>query len=79
VPADPAPAVDAALRFVADSPCPLVIVPIEDLLGLEEQPNLPGTTTEHPNWRRRMPDSTAALLARPDVSRRTALLTKATA
>nr|WP_276046479.1 MULTISPECIES: 4-alpha-glucanotransferase [unclassified Sphingomonas] len=79
VPAEPAPAVDAALRFVADSPCPLVIVPIEDLLGLEEQPNLPGTTTEHPNWRRRMPDTTVALLARPDVSRRTALLTKATA
>ena len=33
----------------------LVALPIEDILGLEEQPNLPGTTSEHPNWRRRLP------------------------
>ena len=36
--------------------------------------NLPGTTDEHPNWRRRMPDTTEALLARPEVARRTAIL-----
>ncbi|WP_152206839.1 4-alpha-glucanotransferase [Marinobacter changyiensis] len=37
---------------------PLAILPVEDLLGLEEQANLPGTITEHPNWRRRWsPDS----------------------
>ena len=74
VPNDPAPAVDAAIAFTAQSPCPLTIVPLEDLVGIEEQPNLPGTTDEHPNWRRRMPDTTEALLARPDVARRIALL-----
>ena len=33
----------------------LALFPAEDLLGVEEQPNLPGTTDEHPNWRRRLP------------------------
>jgi 4-alpha-glucanotransferase len=28
---------------------------IEDALGVIEQANIPGTTTEHPNWRRRLP------------------------
>lgn len=74
LPNDAASAVDAALRFVAQAPCPLTIVPLEDLVGLEEQPNLPGTTDEHPNWRRRMPDTTVGLLARPEVARRTAIL-----
>ena len=30
---------------------------------MEEQPNIPGTVDEHPNWRRRMPGATDALLA----------------
>jgi 4-alpha-glucanotransferase len=47
-------AVDAALAFVAQSPSPLMLVPVEDLLGLAQQPNLPGTIDEHPNWRRRL-------------------------
>ncbi|MGE0425560.1 MAG: 4-alpha-glucanotransferase [Reyranellaceae bacterium] len=53
-PNEPMPAVDAALGLVAASPSPLAIVPIEDVLGLAEQPNLPGTIDEHPNWRRRL-------------------------
>ncbi len=75
-PGDPpaAPPVDAMIAHVAEAPCPLAIVPLEDLLALEEQPNLPGTIDEHPNWRRRMDAPTAALLARRDVARRTALL-----
>jgi 4-alpha-glucanotransferase len=44
----------AILRFVATTPSPLMIVPVEDLLGLPEQPNLPGTVDTHPNWRRRL-------------------------
>ena len=75
-PGDPpvAAPVDAMIAHVASAPCPLAIVPLEDLLGLEEQPNLPGTIDEHPNWRRRMDAPTAALLARRDVARRAALL-----
>ncbi|KTT69400.1 4-alpha-glucanotransferase [Sphingomonas endophytica] len=66
--------VDAIIAHVAGAPCPLAIVPLEDLLGLEEQPNLPGTVDEHPNWRRRMDAPTEALLARREVARRIALL-----
>ncbi|BBC73443.1 4-alpha-glucanotransferase [Altererythrobacter sp. B11] len=77
-PADePGAFVEAALAHVASAPCELAILPLEDLAGLREQPNLPGTTDEHPNWRRRMPDTTPALLARPDVIRRIARVDEA--
>jgi 4-alpha-glucanotransferase len=50
--------VDGAIRHIAGTASPLALVPLEDLLGLTEQPNLPGTVTEYPNWRRRLaPDS----------------------
>jgi 4-alpha-glucanotransferase len=48
-------AVLPALLHVAGSACDLAILPIEDALGEVEQPNLPGTIDEHPNWRRRLP------------------------
>jgi len=47
--------VDAAYRFLAAAPARLLVVQIEDVLGLEEQSNLPGTVDEHPNWRRKLP------------------------
>ena len=49
--------VDAILRLVAMTAAPLALFPMEDILGLEDQPNLPGSTHEHPNWRRRLPFS----------------------
>lgn len=52
-PPDQAP-VDEALAFVAATPGPLATFPLEDLLALVEQPNLPGSIDEHPNWRRRV-------------------------
>ncbi|RDU95103.1 4-alpha-glucanotransferase [Trinickia dinghuensis] len=52
-PKDHAP-VDEALAFVASTPAPLALYPLEDLLGLPDQPNLPGSIDEHPNWRRRL-------------------------
>lgn len=48
-------AVDGATVFVGKTPCRLAVLPVEDICGLEEQPNLPGTIDEHPNWRRRLP------------------------
>ncbi|MBU2289457.1 MAG: 4-alpha-glucanotransferase, partial [Gammaproteobacteria bacterium] len=69
-PEDTKPVVDAALAFVASAPSALVILPMEDVVGLVEQPNLPGTIDEHPNWRRRMPDTTGALLERPGMAAR---------
>ncbi|MCQ8240633.1 4-alpha-glucanotransferase [Rhizosaccharibacter radicis] len=57
------PAVDAAVNHVGGSNCELAVIPMEDILALEEQPNIPGTTDEHPNWRRRMPAEVGALLS----------------
>ncbi|WP_404480778.1 4-alpha-glucanotransferase [Novosphingobium sp. BL-52-GroH] len=61
-PDDPAPVVEAALRHIGRTACGLAIAPLEDLLAAREQPNLPGTITEHPNWRRRLEAPIAALL-----------------
>ena len=69
--------VDAALAYVGNTPCVLAILPMEDVVGLDEQPNLPGTMDEHPNWRRRMPDSTDRLLDRAEVVSRVDLLNAA--
>jgi 4-alpha-glucanotransferase len=57
------PPVDAALAHVASTACRLALAPLEDLLGLREQPNLPGTIDEHPNWRRRLPEGAHRLEA----------------
>lgn len=65
---------DAALGFVGRTPAPLVVIPVEDALALEEQPNLPGTVDEHPNWRRRLRPQAADLLEDPDVRRRLGIL-----
>jgi 4-alpha-glucanotransferase len=62
--------VDAAVRFIAKTEVPLSLIPLEDLLGQVEQPNLPGTITEHPNWRRRLPVSAEAVLQSEAVARR---------
>ncbi|MFN4014724.1 MAG: 4-alpha-glucanotransferase [Reyranella sp.] len=71
---DPPPVVDAALGFVASSPAPLMLAPLEDLLGLADQPNLPGTIDEHPNWRRRLEPPAAELFDDPVVARRAAAI-----
>ncbi|GAB6968502.1 4-alpha-glucanotransferase [Komagataeibacter kakiaceti JCM 25156] len=69
-PAGARPVVDGAIGFVASTACPLTVVPVEDMLGLPEQPNLPGTTSGHPNWQRRYPGMTATLLSGADARRR---------
>ncbi|MDJ0820947.1 MAG: 4-alpha-glucanotransferase [Paracoccaceae bacterium] len=42
------------IDFLARSSARLAAVQIEDILGEGEQPNLPGTVHQHPNWRRRL-------------------------
>ena len=42
-------------NFLARTKSRLLAVSLEDLLGVVEQPNIPGTIDEHPNWRRRLP------------------------
>jgi 4-alpha-glucanotransferase len=68
------PVVDATVQFISKTELPLTLIPLEDLLGQKEQPNLPGTIAEHPNWRRRLPISAETVLDQPDVSRRVAFM-----
>lgn len=75
-PDDTEPVVDAAVRYVAATPCALKIVPIEDALGVRTQPNVPGTTVEKPNWRHRLPGDAVDLLDEPVVGRRLAQLAR---
>jgi 4-alpha-glucanotransferase len=63
----PRPALEAAMAHVGQASCALAILPMEDALGMAEQPNLPGTTEGHPNWRRRLPGEAAHLLDDPAV------------
>ncbi len=68
---------DAALAHLGRAGCELALIPVEDALGLPEQPNLPGTTDQHPNWRRRLPGPAATLLDAPPVRGRLAALAQA--
>lgn len=78
-PDQPAAVVDAAIRHIGGAACSLVILPIEDALGNPEQPNLPGTLDQHPNWRRRHPGPAALLLEPDPVKARLEALSKARA
>jgi 4-alpha-glucanotransferase len=45
---------DDPVGFLLSTPCVLAIVNQEDLTGETEQQNLPGSTWQYPNWRRKM-------------------------
>jgi 4-alpha-glucanotransferase len=45
----------AVAGFLARTKSRLLAISLEDLLGVIDQPNIPGTVNEHPNWRRRLP------------------------
>ena len=65
-PADlPAELVLAFHRFLGRTSALLKTVQLEDVVGAEEQPNLPGTIDEHPNWRRKI-DTPIEQLARDE-------------
>jgi (1->4)-alpha-D-glucan 1-alpha-D-glucosylmutase len=59
------PPVEAAHRYLARTPARLMMVQIEDALGLAEQVNVPGTPDAPPNWRRRLPFDVDAIFAAP--------------
>jgi 4-alpha-glucanotransferase len=45
----------AVHALLAKAASRLVAVQVEDLVGMREQANVPGTVDEHPNWRRKLP------------------------
>ena len=46
--------VSAVHRYLARSAAAIMTIQMEDVLRETEQANLPGTTAEHPNWRRKL-------------------------
>lgn len=66
--------------LLVDAPSVLVLAALGDAVGDLRQPNLPGTTTEYPNWRLPVADPTGApltleqVLAHPGVHRLSRLL-----
>ncbi|WP_226780826.1 4-alpha-glucanotransferase [Oceaniglobus trochenteri] len=54
--------------FLAGTPSRLVAVQAEDALAHIEQPNLPGTVYDHPNWRRRLGVAPQDLARHPGVA-----------
>jgi 4-alpha-glucanotransferase len=46
---------NAVVGFLARTKSRLLAISLEDLLGVIDQPNIPGTVNEHPNWRQRLP------------------------
>jgi 4-alpha-glucanotransferase len=55
-------------NFLARTPSRLLAIALEDFLGLVDQPNIPGTVNEHPNWRRRLPVSLEQIASTIDVA-----------
>jgi 4-alpha-glucanotransferase len=66
--------IDASVRYLGHTRAPLVLLPLEDALAVDEQANLPGTIDTHPNWRRRLPGEASSLLDNAGAARRLELL-----
>jgi len=56
------------LEWLAASPARLVLVNLEDLWGETEPQNVPGTTSERPNWRRKARLTFEELSSRPAIA-----------
>src|SRR3954469_3318976 len=62
---DPADRAVALHRFLGRTASSLAAIQLDDLAGELEQPNLPGTIDEHPNWRRRLERTYESILDEP--------------
>lgn len=62
------PLAEAIHAFVATAPSRVMMVQLEDALGVTEQVNLPGTTEANPNWRRKLPETIENLAANERVN-----------
>lgn len=56
-------------RYVAESRCALLGLQPEDWLGMQNPVNVPGTTDNYPNWRRKLSTDLAAMFADDGVNR----------
>jgi 4-alpha-glucanotransferase len=58
----------AVANFLARTRSRLLTISLEDLLGVIDQPNIPGTVNEHPNWRQRLPVTIGMIASAIDVA-----------
>ena len=56
-------------EFLARTPCRFVTASLYDVLGELDQPNLPGTVDEYPNWRMRLSLSLEHIVGDPRIAR----------
>jgi 4-alpha-glucanotransferase len=61
-------------EFLARTPCRFVTASLYDVLGVLDQPNLPGTTDQYPNWRMPLTTSLEQIAVDPRVRRIAAVL-----
>lgn len=55
------------MEMMAAGPCELLQINIEDLWGETEPQNIPGTSREYPNWRKKLKYNTEEWLENPDL------------
>lgn len=60
---EPEAAARACHELLGEAPSQVVVATIEDALGVEERPNLPGTIDEYPNWSIALPVPLEAIVA----------------
>jgi 4-alpha-glucanotransferase len=68
---------EAILDYLAQSAAALMEVRLEEVFGVPEQQNLPGTQTEHPNWRVKLPLTLEQMEQAPEPARLAARLNQA--
>ncbi|SNR27627.1 4-alpha-glucanotransferase [Puniceibacterium sediminis] len=66
--------VDSMHDHLGRSASRVAALQIENILRITEQPNLPGTTTEYPNWRQRLPAGPDELLKDPRLAKAAAVM-----
>ncbi len=63
--------------YLARSSTALVALQIEDLLGMTDPVNVPGTSGEYPNWQRKVTEAIEDMTARSDLNARLAEINRA--
>jgi 4-alpha-glucanotransferase len=58
---------EALLVWLGRSPSELVLINLEDLWSEARPQNVPGTSTERPNWRRKARLTLEQIFAKPEV------------
>ncbi|MDI6853603.1 MAG: 4-alpha-glucanotransferase [Deltaproteobacteria bacterium] len=55
------------LEYLGQSAAALAEIRLEDVFGVSEQQNMPGTIAEYPNWRKKLPLSLAQMRQAPEL------------